>query len=95
MLSPEYGITGQTIYPVYMVLNVCRTLAYLRTGQILTKAEGGEWALDNIPTQYRYIVETALAAYRDDSNDHALESINLQPFCEWGRGELAFRETDL
>ena len=87
VLSPEFGIAGETISPVYMILNVCRTLAYLRIGQILSKAEGGEWALRNIPLQHRAIVESALAAYREDGDDKALETTDLTAFRRWS-GEV-------
>jgi streptomycin 3"-adenylyltransferase len=88
VLSPEFGLFSETVSPVYMVLNVCRTLAYLQSGRILSKAEGGEWALENIPEQQRAIVEAALAVYRADSNIPALSSVDLQPFQQWGREVL-------
>jgi predicted nucleotidyltransferase len=88
VLSHEFGIPSETIPPVYMILNVCRTLVYLRTGQILSKAEGGVWALENIPPQPKAVVEAALAAYRADGNDQTLEAIDLQPFREWSRGVI-------
>jgi streptomycin 3"-adenylyltransferase len=95
MLSPEFGLDSQTISPVYLLLNVCRTLAYLRTGRILSKAEGGEWALENLPVEHRMIVAAALAAYQLGGDDQALKDLDLQPFRAWSRGELHVCETNL
>ena len=35
--------------PVYLTLNLCRVLAFKREGLILSKAEGGEWAVKKLP----------------------------------------------
>jgi streptomycin 3"-adenylyltransferase len=63
VLSPDFGLTSETIPPVYMILNACRTLAYLRDGEIFSKAEGGHWALKNIPMEHHAIIQDALSAY--------------------------------
>ena len=87
VLKPEFGISSETISPVYMILNVCRTFAYLRTGQILSKAEGGAWAMENIPPQHWAIVKAALDAYHSDGDDKVLETIDLTAFKRWS-GEV-------
>lgn len=51
--------------PVYVILNLCRVLAYKIGGLILSKQEGGRWAVDNIPTPtYRELIEAALQEYQ-------------------------------
>ena len=35
--------------PVYIILNLCRVLAYKRDGRVLSKCEGGEWDRLNYP----------------------------------------------
>ncbi len=50
--------------PGYVVLNVCRTLAYLRQGLLLSKLEGGEWALDNLDKSYDKLVSDSLQEYK-------------------------------
>ena len=50
--------------PVYMILNLCRVLAYKRDQLILSKKEGGEWGLTNIPEQYGELLVSAMDAYR-------------------------------
>lgn len=52
--------------PVYFILNLARVLAYKRDGLVLSKKEGGEWALAKLPAKYRNLVLTALADYEDE-----------------------------
>lgn len=49
--------------PVYMTLNLCRVLAYVREGQVLSKREGGEWGERNLPAPYSALVREVLACY--------------------------------
>jgi streptomycin 3"-adenylyltransferase len=52
--------------PIYGVLNCCRVLAFEASGKpgVLSKDEGGVWALANLPDEHRRIVAQALACYR-------------------------------
>ncbi len=34
--------------PTYMILNLCRVLAYKQSGLILSKKEGGHWGINNV-----------------------------------------------
>lgn len=52
--------------PVYMILNMCRVLAYKRNALILSKREGGSWGLSNIPEKYRKLILQALEEYSSD-----------------------------
>lgn len=49
--------------PVYVTLNLCRVLAYLTEGVVLSKQEGGEWGLTHLPEEYHPLLREALAAY--------------------------------
>ena len=51
--------------PIYHVLNLCRVLAWLREGRVLSKREGGEWALQALPEAWHGLVDTMLARYLD------------------------------
>ncbi len=55
---------------VYVILNLCRTLAYLTDGLILSKQEGAEWALKNIDICYSEIIAKALSVYKLGVNIH-------------------------
>ncbi len=52
-------------HPVYLTLNLCRGLAYLREGLILSKRGGGEWALAHVPERFHGWIRSALKAYRE------------------------------
>ena len=49
--------------PVYTTLNLCRVLAYKKEKLILSKQEGGEWGLRNVPEQFDKMIQTALEEY--------------------------------
>ncbi len=51
--------------PVYVVLTLCRALAYFREGLVLTKKTGGEWALKNLHHRYQGVIQAALNAYAE------------------------------
>ena len=53
--------------PIYVILNLCRVLAYGKEGLILSKREGGEWGLANLPGEYHGLIASALKAYSSDS----------------------------
>ena len=57
--APE-DIAGHTMY---MTLNLARVLAYREEGLVLSKKEGGEWALSRLPAEYRPLVTDALREY--------------------------------
>ncbi len=51
--------------PMYMILNLARVLAYLKDGLVLSKKEGGEWALNNLPRMYHSLIQDAMKEYAD------------------------------
>ncbi len=51
--------------PVYVILNLCRTAAYLEDGAIRSKAEGGAWGSARLPT-WGPLLAAARAAYRSE-----------------------------
>ncbi len=52
--------------PMYMTLNLCRVLAYLRQSLVLSKKAGGEWGLCALPAHCHAIVAEALRCYTGD-----------------------------
>ena len=50
-------------YTMYLTLNLARVLAYKEEGLVLSKKEGGEWALERLPAEYRPLIEAALNDY--------------------------------
>jgi len=51
--------------PVYVILNLCRALAYQREGLVLSKAQGGAWAVEAMPEDTE-VIRVALYAYTTD-----------------------------
>lgn len=52
--------------PTYIILNLCRVLAYEKEGLILSKREGGEWGLSRLPEKVHPLLRDALADYASD-----------------------------
>lgn len=70
--------------PVYITLNLCRALAYMREGAILSKKTGGEWGLNNLPQSFHALIGEALGCYTnalpmktDKDNAHDFASYML------------------
>jgi len=51
--------------PVYVILNLCRVLGYIREGLVLSKADGGNWGIAHLPKVYTPLISSALAYYTD------------------------------
>ncbi len=51
------------INPVYITLNLCRVLAYVKDRVILSKQEGGNWGIANLPAKYHEFIRSALNDY--------------------------------
>jgi streptomycin 3"-adenylyltransferase len=69
-------------FGVYAVLNACRVLAAARERLVLSKREGGEWALAVLPDALRPIVVRALAIYRGDADDTPFDATECTLFVE-------------
>lgn len=52
--------------PLYVVLNLCRVLAYLREDLVLSKQAGGEWGIKKLPQEYHAMIKNALECYETD-----------------------------
>ena len=73
--------------PVYVTLNLCRVLGFLRDGAVLSKESGGLWGLANLPAEFVPFVAGALAYYRDgDALDYDRET--GQRFAEYMTAEI-------
>lgn len=52
--------------PMYIILNLCRVLAFLREGICLSKAQGGQWGIKNLSEKYHSLIWESLKCYRSD-----------------------------
>ena len=48
---------------MYLTLNLARVLAFQREDLVLSKKEGGEWAVGHIPAEYHSLIKNALKEY--------------------------------
>lgn len=54
--------------PIYIILNLCRVLAFLKDGLYLSKEEGGKWAVEHLDLKSSALIVDALECYRTDKN---------------------------
>ena len=50
-------------HPMYLTLNLARVLAYKEEGLVLSKKEGAEWAINNLPEEYHPLIRNAFSDY--------------------------------
>lgn len=65
--------------PLYVTLNLCRVLAYLREGLVLSKKAGGEWGIKKLPQEYHAMIANALECYETD-REMTVDSESAQDF---------------
>ena len=76
---------------MYFTLNLARVLAYKREGLVLSKKEGGEWALRNVPEKYKGLVEAALKSYAK-GGDLEYEPEAAKAYAEYMLREIGIKE---
>lgn len=52
--------------PVYIILNLCRVLAYIKDNLVLSKSEGGKWGICHLSDEYKDLIQEALDCYATD-----------------------------
>lgn len=63
----EHAAEDMMENPMYVILNLCRVVAYLRQGSVLSKKEGGLWGITHLPERYHPLLRAALSAYTEGS----------------------------
>lgn len=56
-----------TKYPMYLTMNLARVLAYREEGLVLSKKEGGEWALGRLPAEFLPLIADAMREYDESA----------------------------
>jgi len=69
--------------PVYFTLNICRTLCYLKEGKILSKVEGGEWGINNLPKRFHVIIRKSLDAYESGKKRIKFDPVVLNEITDY------------
>ncbi|MBQ8368560.1 MAG: DUF4111 domain-containing protein [Clostridia bacterium] len=67
LFDVENAYADILVHPTYMTLNLCRVLAFLRDGEVLSKKSGGEWGLKFLPVRFRPLLEAALDDYTNNT----------------------------
>lgn len=67
--------------PIYITLNLCRVLAFVREGLYLSKEQGGNWGIKHLPLEYHSIVVEALECYTSNK-EMLIEKMNAVSFAE-------------
>lgn len=71
--------------PVYIILNLCRVLAYQRENVVISKRDGGVWGIKNLPLKYHELIRSAMEAYAADTvyqGNQQLEEEFAADMCE-------------
>lgn len=76
-----------TKYPMYLILNLARVLAYKKEGLVLSKKEGGDWALKHLPAEYRPLIADAMREYFE-SEEIVYDDILAKRYAEYVIREL-------
>ncbi len=72
--------------PVYHILNLCRTLACVWEGKILSKAGGGEWGIQNLPEEHRPVI---LSAQKNYAHGDPMTAAGAREFRDYALKELS------
>lgn len=83
--NSKEGIMENT---VYITLNLCRVLYYLKENVVSSKLEGGNWAMSEVPEQYRSIVKDAVEVYSNRIEKMKFEKELLKKFAEYMLWEI-------
>lgn len=88
-LREDTADSGEHLHeqPIYYVLNLCRALAYLRENLVLSKKQGGEWGLKNLPHAHQGVIQAALNAYQC-GRDMFYDRVQAEDFCYDAMEEL-------
>lgn len=49
--------------PIYVILNLCRALAYAKDGLCLSKKDGAQWGIEHCPDSYHKLIREAAVCY--------------------------------
>lgn len=80
--------TEKCIVPKYAVLNFCRVLAFIQENLIVSKVEGAEWALKNLPEKYHPIISAALQEYREADSSGKVDPKLLKEFAAFAQTKI-------
>jgi streptomycin 3"-adenylyltransferase len=75
--------------PVYAILNACRVYAFVREGRVMSKQEGGLWALAVVPAPLHPTILAALESYTSGQSAAMVEPAAVAAFASYMSAQLA------
>ncbi|OBZ09062.1 hypothetical protein A8L34_23245 [Bacillus sp. FJAT-27264] len=69
--------------PMYVTLNLCRVLYFIKEGKISSKKEGGAWGTENLPSKYQHLVQNYLEEYTGMRANKHIAPSQLSEFAEY------------
>ncbi|WP_314584075.1 GNAT family N-acetyltransferase [Paenibacillus terrigena] len=73
---------------MYVTLNLCRVLYYIREGVIASKREGGAWGVQVLPPPFQAVVQQCLDEYNGKIDRSDVEPSELSEFIRYMLGEI-------
>jgi streptomycin 3"-adenylyltransferase len=69
---------------VYWILGSCRVLAFIREEKVLSKLEGGQWGIANLPQEYHSLIRQAVSIYQGKTKEsHDWKNEELEAFADY------------
>jgi len=81
--------------PSYATLNHCRTLSFIKTGKVCSKIEGGQWALEHLPSEHRDVVRAALEDKEKHDVQVQVSGAKLKLFSEYAFDKIEKHKTSI
>nr|WP_301711032.1 aminoglycoside adenylyltransferase domain-containing protein [Oenococcus sicerae] len=76
--------------PMYIILNLCRVLAFKKDSLVTSKLSGGQWALQNVAEKYQQLIKSAIFDYQSVSYGQIQYQVTgLRDFAEYMLREIA------
>ncbi len=79
----DWILTQLDKHPVYSVLNLCRSLAFLVDEVYAPKKAGGEWGLEHLPPEFATVIGGALTRYSRDGVPTRLDLEGVRRFAAY------------
>jgi streptomycin 3"-adenylyltransferase len=77
-------------YPFWTVLNLCRLIySYENRQVVISKIQAAEWALRELPTQWRILIRSALRVYSRKHEDQRMLKKNTSAFFKFALDRIA------
>ena len=77
--------------PMYMVLNLCRVLAVVQDGVVLSKEQGGAWGLLHLSDDYQELIQSAIESYASEK-EMIVDQENALRFAEYMLKKIGVQE---